>query len=418
MFGSHVVGIDCGESMHRMVVVDESSEPVSVQWVQNRASSIRESLTEVSSKLGYLPVVVMETQGGIGSIVEGVVRELGGKLELLSSRALESVRRIEGVNYKDDTIDALLVATSKQRGSKAVREAVEATQGELVLKQLARMRNDQVNRLANLHKKLRSALVELCPQMVTKDWAGPKYMSKGFEASLRRWEGFEGLERARRSTVVKVLRKASRQSLQWCETKAEALQEAAAEILVQGELRSLLTLELMMLLDEISAKQVMIRDLESRMEKAVHEHPVGSKLLTMPGVGIVTATVLLGFVLPIARTATQDQAASYSGITPANRKSGLSDKTKIRRGANGIISKTLFNSAVASLEVSAMDRNYYDKKRRDFQGHDAAHKKATIALARQRFKTMYRIMIEGVDYDLNKLVKSTMERSRSKQTSQ
>lgn len=412
MSGEVVIGIDCGESMHRLVVVDERCNRTDMRWVHNRASALREELGRVKAELGYLPTVVIEAQGGIGSIVEGVVRELDGRLELLSSGALESVRRIEGVTYKDDTIDAELIATSKQRWSKAVRLAAEPTEGERVLKQLGRMRNDLVNQLANLRKQVRSALVELCPQMVEDAWEGPCYMSRGFEAVALHWKGFEGLKQARLATVIKTLRKASRMPHKWCEQKARALREASAEILVQGELRELLGVELTMKLEEIKSKRMNVKLLEAKMDQAIAEHPVGPFLLTMPGVANITATVLLGEVLPIARNATEAQAASYSGITPENRKSGKSTKSR-RRGANGLISKTLFNSAVASLKVSALDRRYYDKKRKDFKGQKAGHKKATLCLARQRFKTMYRIMVDQVEYDREKLEMSTRRRQEA-----
>lgn len=398
--------------MHRFVVLDGDGETIRRDWVPNRASTIRSSLRSLAEELGELPLVIMESQGGIGAIVEGVLEELGGRLELMSSSALDSTRKVEGVTSKDDTIDATLIATNKLRGSKSIRPAVEMTVDEKVIKQLSRMRDDQVKRLANVRKKLRSALVELCPQMVDqKTWTGPKYMSAGFAAVMKRWPALKGLDRARFTTIVDTLRKASRQSQQWCEKKAEALQEAASEIIASGELRELAGMEIGLLLAEIDAKSATISELETRIEKAIQAHPVGPKLLRMPGVGIATAAILIGEVLPIARNATQDQAASYCGITPSSRRSGKSDRTRIRRGANGRISKTLFCSAVAATKDSAIDRAYYDKKRRDFKGHPAAHKKAAIALARMRFKTMYRIMVDGTEYDLNKLVGSTLERN-------
>lgn len=73
-----------------------------------------------------------------------------------------------------------------------------------------------------------------------------------------------------------------------------------------------------------------IRDLERRishvekqLEALGQQHPAYSRLRTIPGVGLLTATALLAFVGDVRRFTTGRHFASYLGLTPKEHSSGL-----------------------------------------------------------------------------------------------
>lgn len=143
------------------------------------------------------------------------------------------------------------------------------------------------------------------------------------------------------------------------------------------------------------------------------QHPICVRLMGMPGIGLITAAVLVGELLPLMRNTDEPSSATYSGVTPLARKSGKSlNKSRLGRGSNKYVLKALFMSAIRSLSCSALDRAYYDKKRKDYLGHPKPHTAATLALARQRHKVMYKIMVGDARYDKETLISSHIARQQ------
>ena len=142
-------------------------------------------------------------------------------------------------------------------------------------------------------------------------------------------------------------------------------------------------------------------------------HPVGQRLLTMPGVGPYTAAVEIGEVLPVARNVAEPKAATYAGLTPLSRASGKSQgRSRLARGVNKHALRANYLSAVSSIKSSALDRAYFHKQKELHQGHPKPGVTSTLSLARQRFKVMYKIMTADAVYDKEILIASHLERER------
>ena len=73
-------------------------------------------------------------------------------------------------------------------------------------------------------------------------------------------------------------------------------------------------------------------------------------------------------------------------------------------------------SAVSSIKNSALDRAYFHKQKELHQGHPKPGVTATLSLARQRFKVMYKIMTADAVYDKEILIASHLERERKEKT--
>ena len=142
-------------------------------------------------------------------------------------------------------------------------------------------------------------------------------------------------------------------------------------------------------------------------------HPVGQRLVTMPGVGAYTAAADVGEVLPLARNTTEPKAATYAGITPLSRNSGKTrGRSRLARGVNKHALRANYLSAVSSLKCSALDKAHFDKQKKAHQGHPKPGVTATLSLARQRFKVKYKIMTTDAVYDKEILIASHLEREK------
>lgn len=407
-----IVGVDCGEQRHRFVMIEEKGERVASCWVENELGKIFRAFGELGSlsKTARLEVVT-ESIGSLGALVSQAVRGRGDELFLVSTKALRHYRDLEGQPHKSDDRDAYLAARMRLLGMEGVRTPAPMSEDEQALARLVRLRFQLMDQKKALGLRLRSRLLELAPVMASKDWEGPRHSSRGMLAILQRWPGLVGLERAQRKSIEKLLRKVTRDG-DACIKKAKHLREAAKTIALEGLAREALTMELTILVAQLDANYHQLEQVRKREKQLVDAHPVGQRLLTMPSVGYRTAAVLLAEALPQARVRSEAQLATYSGLTPLSRQSGNSSRSRLCRGVNRFLASAHYMSAVNSRLRSSIDRSYHDKKRADFKGHPAEFKKATIALARQRHKVIYRILVLGEVYDASRLAASTVERAR------
>lgn len=87
-------------------------------------------------------------------------------------------------------------------------------------------------------------------------------------------------------------------------------------------------------------------------------------LLTIPGIGNVTAVYLLVCTNNFAGNISGKQLACYAGVAPFANTSGISikGKEKVHKMANKELKKLLFMCAMATLQYSPEMKQYYDRK--------------------------------------------------------
>ena len=76
------------------------------------------------------------------------------------------------------------------------------------------------------------------------------------------------------------------------------------------------------MLEEIRELEGRIKAVEKRLEAIAAETPVIERLRTIPGVGLLNATALVGFVGDVGRFPTGRHFAAYLGLTPSEHSSG------------------------------------------------------------------------------------------------
>lgn len=399
------VGADCGETHHVLVLLDEHGRQESVVRLANQRESILSTLQELHSS--DPPQMVLESLYGFSNVLADVARDLGFVLWQASSKALDRYRDLEGQPHKDDERDAYLLARMAWQGLKGCRLALEATPQEQTLRRLSRLhaRVTEQRKVAKL--RLRSRLLECCPQVASTSWDGPKWSSVSMLAVLEKWPGFEGLGQARLGTIRRVLEKAAIGCKERIARQARALHALGQTL--EG-LDAVSTLELSCLVQDVRIASEQLRTIDAQLEAHVQADPQARKLKDMPGVGTFTAAVLTGELRPLARHGSEAKVATYSGLTPLNRGSGKSQRSVLAKGVNKHAQQACYLSALASLRRSAIDRAYYDKQRASHQGHPKVHVVALIALARQRLKVMHKLMTSDALYDKEVLISSHLAR--------
>ena len=408
------VGADCGEQRHRLVMLNEHCERMTSLWVRNDPSEIREALLKLLLMLppGANLEIVTEGVRSLGGALTQVAISMGILICQVNPKALESYRVLEGQPRKDDDRDAFLLAKMRINDMEGCRVAVDASPEERMLSRLSRLHTQLTEDRKVTMGRLRSRLLELSPEVLGKEWQGPSYDSKGMRAVLQRWPGFDGLERARISTVERVLRASTKRGSN-CQGMAKALKDMAGNIALCPEERGVVKMELAILIDQTATAEAALADVDARMRAEVERHPIGRKLLEMPGEGHFSAAVDVGEILPLVRNVPEGKAATYAGITPLSRRSGKGGgPSKLARGVNKHALRAQYLGAVSARRVSAIDDAYYNKQLERHQGHPKPHVKANLALARQRFKVKYKLMTTDDHYDKETLIASHLDRQR------
>jgi transposase len=341
-----------------------------------------------------------------------VALEIGVEVWQVAPQALQDYRRAEGQPRKDDAWDASLLARMGFLRMKSCRPALCPRPEENRLCRLSRLKEQWTGQHTRLLNQLRSRLLELSGDLVAKDWAGPRWDSMRLRAVLKRWPGLEGLGEAPVEELAQTLGRVGRVVNNAQE--AQALHRLAHGLSLSGPARSVLTLELNILVQQLDSVEEVLKQVKHELTVAVREHPKGKALQEMPGVGIFGAAVEIGETLPLARYASESQVATYAGVTPLARQSGKSGpRHRLARQTNKRVLRARYLGAVAACRVSALDQEYYRKQRQRHEGHPAAHVKALLSLARQRSKLIYKLLTQDeIRYDKEILIRSHLERRR------
>lgn len=409
-------GVDGGEARHRMVLLDEQGERVRSQWLANRVDQIEGAIAGLVLALpaGARLRLVTEATRALGGVLTQVATGLGVEMWQVNPKALARYREVEGQPRKDDDRDAWLAARMCMGGVAGCRKVADPQPEERVLSRLSRLHLQlqlQQKRTAAM-SQLRARVLDLAPEMLGEDWEGPAFGGQGMLAVLTRWPALVGLESARVATIERLLRGSTRYG-ERCLAMAAALKATAQRVLLAGAERAVVAIEMRALIQELRVLDESLAEVDAEIRRGVEAHPVGRKLLAMPAVGYLTAAALIGEVLPLARNEGEGESATYAGLTPLSRASGkVQERARLARGVNKHALRANYLSALAAIQSSALDAAYYRKQHAQHEGHPKAHVVAILALARQRFKVIYKLMTTNAVYDKEILIASHLERER------
>jgi len=173
--------------------------------------------------------------------------------------------------------------------------------------------------------------------------------------------------------------------------KREKLEEILRTRLDEASLITLSSyLRLMkVLMKEISRLDAHIESLLAEFSKEV------GLLLTIPGVGLKSAAVIISEIGDIKRFASPKKLASYAGLVPTVYQSG--GKTvygKLRRECNRRLRWILYEVAINAVKVSPWLRSFYE--RLILRGK--ARKQALIAVARKIAVGVWHILMRDVPW--------------------
>jgi transposase len=122
--------------------------------------------------------------------------------------------------------------------------------------------------------------------------------------------------------------------------------------------------------------------IEHQLAALATQTPAVAQLMTIPGIGLLIATALVAFVGDIHRFPSARHFASYLGLTPSERSSGLTRRLGAISKRGDVYLRMLLIHGARSV-LNAAKRRTPDRLRAWALGRELArgHNKAAIALA-------------------------------------
>jgi transposase len=175
----------------------------------------------------------------------------------------------------------------------------------------------------------------------------------------------------------------------------------ARSALTQGAVPDLLGGVLLELLDDIERLAARAKDIEQRLERLTHHMPDARHLMSVPGIGMLTATAMVAFVGDVQRFPSCRSFADYLGLTPREHSSGAVRRLgRITKRGNTYLRMLLIHGARSALRAGMVADEPDDlrtwalelKNRKNFN-------LAAVALANKLARVAWRVWRDQRDFE-------------------
>lgn len=177
-------------------------------------------------------------------------------------------------------------------------------------------------------------------------------------------------------------------------TKGNAFEQSVRALSLRSEMLRDVVLPL---LAAWSALRLQIGVLTSGVQKRAKQSAVCQRLMTMPGVGPLTALTFQATIDDPARFRHSASVGAYVGLTPRRYASGEVDRMgRISRCGDALMRSYLYEAANIMLTRS---RSSHPLRRWAAKlAERAGYKKARVALARKMAVVLHRMWVDGTDF--------------------
>ena len=225
------------------------------------------------------------------------------------------------------------------------------------LRRLTQARERTTESRTRLLNQLQSLLVISFPEFL-QVMGGVK--SASAQHLLRHYPTAQDLVTLSEPALAVVLRKVSRGKLR--EDRARALFEAASDSVGVREGRSSMLLEIELMLDTIATYDHFIDNIETEMVRHLEQIPYSRIILSLKGIGPVTAAGLIGEVGDFTKFGTISEVMKLAGLDLYEVSSGKHrGKLSISKRGRPLIRKLLYLAALSTVRKGGVMHEWYQR---------------------------------------------------------
>ena len=154
---------------------------------------------------------------------------------------------------------------------------------------------------------------------------------------------------------------------------------------------------------EIRELEAHLRSVERELEALAQQTPAVERLRSIPGIGLLTSTAIVGFVGDIQRFRSSRQFASYLGLTPREHSSGNQRRLGgISKRGDRYLRTLLIHGGRSVLfrapkAETPSPLQQWGLRIREQRGHN----KAAVALANKLARRVWAVWKRDCDYQAN-----------------
>ena len=384
------VGVDVSKDDFKAAVKDEQNnllKPVKTyRHDKTGLEAFDEDIRAMKEQLRSHAIFGMESTGIYHLSLYQHLVEAGEHVKLFNALELKRFKnRIR--KTKTDNLDAQAIAEALL----LVREPSyhHVSEPELIqIGELCRLRDRLVKKGSQCKNQAVRDMDVLCRGYTTlfRDVFGPSSIAV-MKAAVRATRLFETDVENLTEILSKYMSKSA------AETKARKLEALFQNAVIPEHMKDISILELHMLIQQYELIKQQVKRVERRIEMQIKR--TNTHLLTIPGIGMLTAGTILGELGDLSRFKSLDQLTAFAGLDPSVMESGRSRRTgHISKRGSPMLREALYDAALSASRVNPVCKQFYQR----LKAKGKHHKVCMVAIARKLLHIAYSVETNNRDF--------------------
>jgi len=397
-----VVGVDVGKAYNAVGFMNKEGKVLgSCAKVCNSREGFEQFMKmveDLKARYGLEDVLIgMEPTGHYWRKLAYFAKEHGYEVRFVRTTALKHHRELdESASAKSDQRDALTI-TNITREGKYIDTVIE--DGPLrQLRTLAKARERLLRYSVSAKNSLHAALDDYFPELHELFWS---MGSRSLWAILDRCPFPEDVRSIKVSTLKSLIIKSSRNRAGAVQ-KAEALYQAATKSIGLRQIGSADRYRVQMCLEEVKRTVLTLKGMDQQMKSMLKEIPAAPYLLSIPGIGALSAAVFLGELGDPTHFHNARQIVKYAGYDPQESDSGSWVSRKfISKKGRWLMRKYLFFMSMRVVVLTHYFKTYYERKleTKNRVGQLPRRKEILCAVAIKLIKVIFALLRDKRQFD-------------------
>lgn len=387
----YIVGIDIGKNNHEATIIDDTDVIIGKPLkFTNSHSGADKLISCITKNIGSSEVIFgLKATGHYWLSLYSFLMEKGYTINVINPIQSDNLRNLYISQTKNDTVDSFIIAEIIRFDRYTTTKL--ADDKLLSLRQLCRYRLSLVDSVSELKCRIITVLDQVFPEyekLFSDTWGTSS------KALLEKYQTPEDILELDVSELAKFLNKHSRGQLGYA--KAEKIKDAAQNTFGIKIAQNAFKFQLKQLIDQVLFIENQIQSLDEEIE--FYYNQFDCHLTSIPGIGSVTAAIILSEIGDIIRFKNASSLVAYAGIDPTVKQSDqfLSNNNKMSKRGSPSLQRALFLAASTCTLHERPLNNYYNKKRSEGKHHLTA----VGAVAHKLTHIVFAIMRDNKDYEL------------------
>lgn len=379
---------------------DKFIPALTIQHTQHGFQRLANVLKEVEAKFGQRPVCVMEATGHYFKPLSSFLTEAGYEVAVVNPLQSDALSNVTVRGVKTDKIAAHHIALLYRLNVTSTAKIPEEKIAEL--RTLCRQYFSLSDTLTEFKNRARAAMDQIFPSI--EDVFADQFGAAAIALMLR-WPTTDEFLSASPEEIVQVVARAARRSPEWARACIDQLKDAAKDKAGVKFAKIALAIALKSNLNVIQALQAQLTELEKQIQKIAQPLEGYHNLISMPGMGPITAATILGEIGDHSWFKNARQLVAFSGVDPTVKQSGTFNATRMRMSKRGsaYLRRALYILALGAIRsnrngvaLNTLLRDYYQGK----LAQGKAKKVALGAVMRKLVHHIYAVLKNGKPYEV------------------